>query len=163
MRSASGRIWSNVNCLYGAIRASRVSIADYQSIYAWASQALSHGAARETLGVQKTKAATRTRQKALKDVFAENLTAAMNSRGLSQGAVSRATRGTIHQTTVGRHMKAGVAADLDSVEALALAVGFAPWQLLLDGFDPSNPPIIPDLTEDERALYAKLLGKRPPP
>lgn len=164
MRSASGRIWSNVNCRYGAIRASRVSINRNQSIFAWASQALSHGPTGENFGVQKARTATtpKTRQKALKVIFAENLTAAMAGRRMSQGAVSRATGGAIHQTTVGRHMKGEIAADLDSVEALAKAVGFDPWQLMFDGFDPSNPPIIPDLTEDERSLYDKLLGKRRP-
>lgn len=51
----------------------------------------------------------------------------------------------------------GPSPSLDVVAAIAAASKppLMPWQLLVPGFDPRNPPHLV-LTDDERALYAKF-------
>ncbi len=103
----------------------------------------------------------------LKQVFARNIGAALEKRGLTNNAeVVRQTKRfgvDMTATTVGRTKLGLHAPRLDTVEALARVTGFEPWQLLIPWFDPSNPPIIPALTEEERALYKRLFGNDKPP
>ena len=58
--------------------------------------------------------------------------------------------------SIGRITKAQVAADLDTIQAIAAACGLQVWQLLAPDLDPKNPHVITDLTPSERALYKKL-------
>lgn len=90
----------------------------------------------------------------LRRTYAVNLKAAMDYRGLTQGDIKRRTG--IAQSTVGRALSASHAPDLDTISRIADAVGFQPWQLMVPGFNPSHPPFIPRLTEQERALYDKF-------
>lgn len=82
-------------------------------------------------------------------------------RQLSQGDIHRKTG--LAASTVGRALNGINAPDLDTVTTLAKAVGFQAWQLFVPTFEPSSPPFLPRLTEEERALYDKfrtLLNKR---
>lgn len=47
------------------------------------------------------------------------------------------------------------AVTIDSLDKIAEACGLQAWQLLLDGFDPSQPPDAP-ITEEDRALLNRL-------
>lgn len=87
-------------------------------------------------------------------VFATNVKAAMDYRKLSQGDIHRMTG--IAQSTVGRAMSCSHAPDLDTIGKIADALGFQVWQLMVDGFDPAQPPFLPRLTPAERALYDKF-------
>ena len=75
----------------------------------------------------------------------------MEYRQLSQGDIHR--KKGLAASTVGRALSLSHAPDLDTLEVLAEAVDFEPWQLLVASFDPSNPPFIPELTPQEKALY----------
>ena len=60
----------------------------------------------------------------------------------------------ISQRTVNR-ARNGAQVRLESLAGLAEAFGLAPWQLLVPGLDPANPPILAMSTE-EKALYKRL-------
>jgi len=48
-----------------------------------------------------------------------------------------------------------VSPTLRQIEDVAKLLGLQPWQLLVPGLDPTNPPVV-TMTETERALYARL-------
>ena len=89
-----------------------------------------------------------------RETFARNLRAAMAYRQLSRGGIHR--KKGLAASTVGRVLSLSHAPDLDTIEVLAKAVDFAPWQLLVASFDPQNPPLIPELTPEEKALYERF-------
>lgn len=60
----------------------------------------------------------------------------------------------ISQRTVNR-ARNGAQVRLESLAGLAEAFGLAPWQLLVPGLDPANPPILA-LSQEEKALYKRL-------
>lgn len=84
----------------------------------------------------------------------------MAYRGVSAGEIHRRTgvfsRPPVAQSTIGRVLAGARAPDLDTVSAICKAVDFPPWQLLVSGFDPANPPIVPKMTKEEAALYDRL-------
>lgn len=95
------------------------------------------------------------RNKPLKQVLAENLTSAMRVKKLSQPKVSAEAKRAGHkidQTTVGRIQRADIPTTVDTLDALAAGVGFAPWQLLVEGFDAEKPAATSELMSDEREL-----------
>jgi hypothetical protein len=61
----------------------------------------------------------------------------------------------LHQRTIGRIYN-GDGANLESVELLAKLYGLDVWQLLVENFDPSHPPSLYCMTDQERDFYAKL-------
>lgn len=72
--------------------------------------------------------------------LARNLDALMKAHAdmRSQAAVAR--RAGIDQRTVGRILHTKHAPTLQQIDKLASAFGMPAWQLLLPGFDPSDPP-----------------------
>ena len=44
---------------------------------------------------------------------------------------------------------------VDLLAAVAAALDLLPWQLLVKGMDPGNPPVL-TLTDSERQLYAEF-------
>lgn len=64
-------------------------------------------------------------------------------------------RSKIDQRTVGRILNCENSPTLKQIDALAEAFGLLPWQLLVPGLDPENPPAV-SLTQDERDLYQRL-------
>jgi transcriptional regulator with XRE-family HTH domain len=65
------------------------------------------------------------------------------SHNLSEGTVSRARRGD-------------VAVTLDTLDDIANALELHPWQLLIQGIDPANPPVLREPTEREAELYRQI-------
>lgn len=83
------------------------------------------------------------RNKPLKEVLAENVTAIMDTLDLAQDDVAKAARRCgmkLSQSTVGRVKRAAFPASLDTIEALAIGLGVLPWQLLIDTLDPKALP-----------------------
>lgn len=71
----------------------------------------------------------------------------------SQAAVGK--RAGMDQRTVGRILNREHEPTIGQLDRLAKAFGLAPWQLLVPGLDPKNPPVI-HLTETERAFYERM-------
>lgn len=95
-----------------------------------------------------------------KGIFAKNLKAAMAYRGVSAGEIHRKTGQWadpgVAQSTVGRIVAGKQAPDLDTISLICRALDYRPWQMLVQTFDPANPPFIPKLTKEEAALYDRL-------
>lgn len=102
---------------------------------------------------------------ALKEVFARNVAAALRKRGLTVNAevVRQAKRlgFEIQASTVTRAKEGNHSPTLDTVEILAKVTGFDPWQLLTVSFDPSNPPILREITEAEKEFYRRFFAGSP--
>lgn len=69
----------------------------------------------------------------------------------------------ISQRTAHRLCKGINAATVDTLAVIAAKLRIAPWQLLVEGLDMANQPVIANLSEDERRLYAKILSAKPDP
>jgi hypothetical protein len=61
----------------------------------------------------------------------------------------------IDKKRVQRAMSGDFSTTLDVIADLAKAAGLEPWQLLLPGLDPSNPPVF-TMTKAERDLYVRV-------
>jgi hypothetical protein len=73
------------------------------------------------------------------------------------------TQGELHkksgvaQATIGRILSYdGENARIETVNKLAVAYGLQGWQLLVAGMDPTNPPVLQPMTQQERAFYDRL-------
>lgn len=88
-------------------------------------------------------------------VLADNLAALMGAHEdlSTQGAVGK--RSGMDQRTVGRIKNREHSPTLRQIDGLAAAFGLLPWQLLVPGLDPLNPPAV-TLTTHERDLYQRL-------
>lgn len=89
-------------------------------------------------------------------VLAKNLAALRKAHPDLSGQRKLAKKAGIGEGSVWRAAKGGVGVSIDTLRALARAFGLQPWQLLVPGLDPNNPPLIQAMTEDERRLYALL-------
>lgn len=91
------------------------------------------------------------KNKALKQILAENLTALMKTRGMSQVHVAAKARNKGHeidQTTVGRVARAAMPTTIDKIEAIAAAFELEAWQLL-----------VPDLNTEDLPRLVPKIGK----
>jgi transcriptional regulator with XRE-family HTH domain len=93
-------------------------------------------------------------------IVATNLSALMVSAGMvlkngdpNQSALARVSGAD--QRTVGRILAQEQSATVDMLEVLAKPFSLDPWQLLIPGLDPHNPPVFV-ISEAERAFYRKL-------
>lgn len=100
----------------------------------------------------------------LRDVFARNVTAALTKKGLTVNAeVSRQAKRLgyeIQASTVARAKEGKHAPTIDTIEVLSRVTGYDPWQLLTINFDPSNPPIVREVTEAEKEFYKRFFGSK---
>lgn len=87
-------------------------------------------------------------------VLAENLARLMSHYPSLSSEAKIAKSGKLSQRTVNR-ARNGRQVKLESLKGLADAFEMAPWQLLVPGLDPANPPILA-LTDEEKALYKRL-------
>lgn len=80
-----------------------------------------------------------TKQTALRRLIAHNVTLALKYREQSQsGAARKAVE--VHQTTIGRLAAGERDNRLSTLYAAAQALEYEPWQFLVPGFDPADPP-----------------------
>lgn len=89
-------------------------------------------------------------------ILALNLKALLADRHGPSSEMELARRSKVAQATIGRIKREEVAASIETLAAIATAYGLEPWQLLIAGMDPSNPPVIQPLSKAERALYDGL-------
>jgi len=60
--------------------------------------------------------------------------------------------------TAARIKKQQTSVGIDILHAIATRFGLAPWQLLVPGFDPSNPPALQPVSDKERMLYERIMS-----
>jgi transcriptional regulator with XRE-family HTH domain len=89
-------------------------------------------------------------------VLATNLNALMASDHSLNTVEKLAKRSGVGTGTIDRLRRAEASARLYTIVAIAVAFKIEPWQLLVPGFDPSNPPILQPVSEAEHAWWAKL-------
>lgn len=89
-----------------------------------------------------------------RDNLSRNLLALMAKNGFSQGDMHR--KCGIAQSTIGRIIRKTTAADVDTISAIAGVFHLMAWQLLAPPFEPSNPPVLNQVSEKERQLYERL-------
>lgn len=80
-----------------------------------------------------------TKALALRRLIANNVTRALKHREQSQSGAARKTV-EVHQTTIGRLAAGQRDNRLSTLAAAAHALDYEPWQLMLPGFDPADPP-----------------------
>ncbi len=66
----------------------------------------------------------------------------------------------VSQRTAHRLCKQKTATTVDTLAVIAAKLRIEPWQLLVEGLDLANQPVIAELTEQERSLYAKLISSK---
>lgn len=92
--------------------------------------------------------------------LAENLHRLMTDAGDRRDMKLATQKGLARQTGLSRPtiegaLKATRALRIDNLEAIAKAFDLQAWQLLTNGLDPANPPVVP-ASDAERALWASL-------
>ena len=92
------------------------------------------------------------------EVLSANLNRLMDEPDppITQVAVSKVSG--LPQRTISRIKRGEVSPQLDSIDALARAFGLSPWQLLVPGLDPRNPPLLRSASPEEKALYDRILA-----
>lgn len=89
-------------------------------------------------------------------VLAANLNALMASDESLNTVEKLSKRSGIGTGTIDRLRRAEASARLYTIVAIAVAFKMEPWQLLVPGLMPDNPPILQPVSEAERAWWAKL-------
>lgn len=99
-----------------------------------------------------------------RDVFRTNLQALLDYHGVSPKRVRASYRDGVKMgkpvapRTIEYMLQTGRSApspSLDAIAAVAAKFDLMPWQLLVPGFDPGNPPALP-VSPEERKLYESL-------
>lgn len=72
----------------------------------------------------------------------------------SQSALARACK--VGQSSIGRIVNDAQSPTLDMVARIAEAFDLEPWQMLIDGLDPRNPPITKAIDERQQHLFARF-------
>jgi hypothetical protein len=86
-------------------------------------------------------------------ILADNLRRMIEAEGSSVRAWALSRK--LDVRLIDRLAKGENAATLDKLEEIAEAIGCKPWHLLLEDFDPKNPPEAP-ITPEEREMLARL-------
>lgn len=94
----------------------------------------------------------------LKSVLWANVQALMVHKYGTENLTRLAAEAKIGPGTVTRIKKADTSVGLDVLEKLSKTFGVEPWQLLVPGMEPENPPVLQPVTKAERDLYAKILS-----
>ena len=75
----------------------------------------------------------------------ENLARLSRDCGIGLGTAARIKK---QQTSVG----------IDVLHRIASHFGLAPWQVLVPGLDPANPPTLQPVSSQERMLYERIMS-----
>jgi transcriptional regulator with XRE-family HTH domain len=91
-----------------------------------------------------------------RDTLAANLKALMQQHANLNTLPKLIQRTGMTNGTLDRIRRAAVSVGVDELEKLAQAFELQPWQLLVEGLDPGNPPVLAQQSVSERELYARL-------
>lgn len=89
-----------------------------------------------------------------KMVIAQNLKNLMAHRQITQMELGK--RAGVTQSTIGRLLRAEVAASTDTLDAVAKFFDLEAWQMCIPNLDPANPPLIATISENERRFYESI-------
>ncbi len=95
---------------------------------------------------------------ALQQTVAENLQKLMDEHVELRTQSALARRSKVPQRTIGRIVNQEVTASLEVLESLAKPFDLQPWQLLVPGLDPKNPPVLRFASAAEEALYKRIVA-----
>lgn len=87
-----------------------------------------------------------------------NVSALMRERYGKENLTQLATDAKVGPGTASRLKAMDTFAQLDTIEKIAAAFGLQPWQLLVPGLEPGNPPVLRDASPAERKLYRKFIA-----
>ena len=90
----------------------------------------------------------------IRKVIAENLKTLKANNQLTNLKMAKLCH--VSEGTINRAMSGDVGVASDVLSQLAQGFGLHTWQLLVPNLDPSNPPLICQITPEEQALYARL-------
>lgn len=62
----------------------------------------------------------------------------------------------VGQNTISRILNAGEDSRIETVAKLAKAYDLQPWQLLVPGMVPNNPPVLQPMTKEQQEFYARI-------
>lgn len=93
-----------------------------------------------------------------REVLAENLSALMRDRPRLDTFKKIVAAGVPSNGTLDRIRRKKAGCSVDQLDALADVFDLEPWQLLIPGLQPNNPPIVRDVTDAERRLWKRLDG-----
>ena len=105
---------------------------------------------------------TQTRKKKvpwiMRDILAANVKSLMEREfdGCDNKPMTLAKKADVSLSTVQRLLNCEAGASVDTIEAVALALGCSPYQLLLPELDASNPQVVAGATAAEKRLYSRL-------
>ena len=91
-------------------------------------------------------------------IVADNLTRIIKARGLTPQDTAKLLKVKPFQVT--RFLAANHSMTLRTLDKLAEAFGYEPYQLLIPGLDPHNPQILRALSASEQRLYEALEAAR---
>lgn len=120
-----------------------------------AKQVQQRGGRRKTLKPRQSK-----KPSALRALLANNVRLLLVNKYGDVAERTWAEKSGIAQGTLGRALNSGSGVTLETLEAIAMALDLAPYQLLIDIQDAKDPPIVPGATSDERKLYNQFLELR---
>ena len=102
-------------------------------------------------------------------VLAQNLRALLSSKTGPTSQMALGKKSGVSQATIGRIDRQEVAAGIDTIAAIAKAYSLEPWQLMVPGMVPNNPPVLEPVSAREKLLYERLraaaleIAELPPP
>lgn len=92
------------------------------------------------------------------EILAKNVKALLANKHGPSTQTDLASRSGVAQATIGRILRADSGARIGTVAQIAKVYGLQAWQLLVDGFNPGNPPVLRPLSATEQEFYARLRG-----
>lgn len=93
-----------------------------------------------------------------RETLAENLSALMAARPSLDTFKKIVAAGGPSNGTLDRIRRMESGCSVDQLDALARVFELDPWQLLVPGLAPNNPPIVRGVTEAEQRLWRKVDG-----
>ena len=96
------------------------------------------------------------RRPSVRQTLAANVNALIQASATLTTTIKLAKAAKLGNGTVGRIRQGTVGCSVDSLEAIAGCFGLDAWQLLVEGLDPKNPPLVRGVSGAERELYDKL-------
>ena len=90
----------------------------------------------------------------IREILASNLKALMLVNKHSQGDLFKLSK--VAQSTIGRVLNMQVDATVGTIESVANVYRLQSWQLLVPNLEPSNPPVLREISDKEREFYEKI-------
>lgn len=91
-----------------------------------------------------------------RDILADNLRRLRDARPHLDTLPKIAAAGGPSNGTLDRIQRRAAGASIDTLERLAAVFELEPWQLLIDGLEPNNPPLVRGTSAAERKVWHRI-------